>query len=220
MEHTVERGALYSSFETARFSTALTSAIKGSFSSTLNICAFVVFFLVVIRLLFLSGILSGLAIILGAVFSPLGLNAEWARRLLTGIIEISSGVWTLNGVVGNQAGSLSMAAFMLGWAGLSVHCQVLSFIDGSGLSLRTYIGGKLLHGILSAIFIWGISRVLSFSAPVTSYLADEADGLAKLSFGSALTISILVAWAVWAVFILISAIVLQKNCRKKGHSVI
>lgn len=207
-------------FQTTHFPGALTSSIKNSFLSALNICAFVVFFLVVIRLLFLSGILSGLAVILGVLFSPFGFDAEWARRLLTGIIEISSGVWTLNGVVGDETGRLSMAAFMLGWAGLSVHCQVLSFIGGSGLSMRTYIGGKILHGILSALFIWCISQVLAFTAPVTSYLAEEVESLADMRFGSTLFLSVLVAWAVWAAFILISALVLQKNCRKRGRGVV
>ena len=47
---------------------------------------------------------------------------------------------------GTLTGRLSMAAFMLGWAGLSVHCQVLAFLGDSGLSLRTYLTGKLLHG--------------------------------------------------------------------------
>lgn len=51
-----------------------------------------------------------------------------------------------------MTGRLSMAAFMLGWAGLSVHCQVLAFLGDSGLSLRTYLTGKLLHGGLSALF--------------------------------------------------------------------
>ena len=207
-------------FQTTRFPAAFTSSITSSFRSTLNICAFVVFFLVVIRLLFLSGILSGVAVILGVLFSPLGFDAEWAKRFLTGIIEISSGVWTLNGVVGNEAGRLSMAAFMLGWAGVSVHCQVLSFIGDSGLSMRTYIGGKILHGVLSALFIWAISRVLDFTAPVVSYLTEEVDGLAEMQFGSALFLSVLVAWAVWAAFILISALVLQKNCRKSRRGIV
>ena len=36
---------------------------------------------------------------------------------------------------------------MLGWAGFSVHCQVLSFLGGSGLSVKTYLIGKLLQPI-------------------------------------------------------------------------
>ena len=52
-----------------------------------------------------------------------------------------------------MAGRMSMAAFMLGWAGLSVHCQVLAFLGDSGLSMGTYLTGKLLHGGLSALLL-------------------------------------------------------------------
>ena len=44
---------------------------------------------------------------------------------------------------------------MLGWAGLSVHCQTLSFLGGSELSARTYLAGKVLHGVFSALLVGG-----------------------------------------------------------------
>lgn len=101
-----------------------------------------VFFTVVIRMLIISGALPALAEGLSALLSPLGLTEQWGERLLTGVLEISSGVWTLSGE-GSLTGRLSMAAFMLGWAGISVHSQVLSFLGGSGLSVRTYLVGKM-----------------------------------------------------------------------------
>ena len=57
-----------------RFSAAFTDAVKGSVTSTLNICAFVLCFTVIIRLCFLSGILPALAQLLGQRFSPRGFN--------------------------------------------------------------------------------------------------------------------------------------------------
>lgn len=207
-------------FQTTRFAAALTGSIRNSFLSTLNICAFVVFFLVLIKLLFYSGILPGLAELLSLIFAPLHLNADWARRLLTGLIELSSGVWTLSEVSGAMTERLTMAAFMLGWAGVSVHCQVLSFIGDSGLSMKTYVGGKALHGVLSALFVWGLSRFLSLPAPAGSYLAEQVDGIARLDFGSAIAISGLAAWSVWVLFILVSAYILRKNCRKKRRPVV
>ena len=138
-------------FRAPRFTAAFTGAVKNSFLSTLNICAFVIFFTVVIQMLVTSGFLPGVAQVLGTVLAPFGMTPEWARRLLTGLVEISSGVWTLSGE-GTLSGRLTMAAFILGWAGISVHCQVLSFLGDSGLSARTYLLGKLLHGGLAALF--------------------------------------------------------------------
>ena len=206
-------------FEAERITVAFTGAIKNSFLSTLNICAFVVFFTVVIKLLFLSGLLPGLAGVLGALLSPLGFSTRWAERLLTGLIELTSGVWTLTGD-GSTSGKLSMAAFLLGWAGLSVHCQVLSFIGGSGLSVRTYIGGKLLHGGLSALFIGLLLRFFPLEEPVAAYLAEQVEGIAGVDFSSALTISLAAAWIMWLLFFLSAAAAVGKTSRKRRRSVV
>ena len=117
-------------FQTASFPAAFTHSVTGALSSTLNICAFVLFFTVIIRMLSLTGVLTGLARLLSLLFGPLGFDQSWARQLLTGVLEVSSGVSSLTG--GSLSGRLSMAAFMLGWAGLSVHCQVLAFCNNSG----------------------------------------------------------------------------------------
>ena len=204
-------------FEAERFTTAFTGAVKNSFLSTLNICAFVVFFTVVIRLLFLSGALPALARLLGVLLSPLGFTQEWAERLLTGAIELSSGVWTLSGA-GGMAGRMSMAAFMLGWAGLSVHCQVLSFLGGSGLSVRTYIAGKFLHGGLAALFTALLVRLFPLKEPVAAYLAEQVEGIAGIDFSTALTISTTAAWVMWLLFFGAAAAAVRKTSRK--HAVV
>ena len=205
-------------FRAQRFSAAFTGSVKNSFLSTLNICAFVVFFTVVIKMLFLSGFLPGLARVLGTVLAPLGFDQMWAERLLTGVIELSSGVWTLTGE-GALTGRMSMAAFMLGWAGVSVHCQVLSFIGDSGLSVRTYLVGKILHGGLSALFAAGLARAAALEAPVSEYLAEQVDSIAALDFYSALTISIVCAWVVFVAFLLAAA-VLGKGGGKRRRNVV
>lgn len=206
-------------FEAARFTAAFTGAIRDSFLSTLNICAFVVFFTVVIRLFFLSGVLPGLAGLLGRLLGPLGFSRAWAERLLTGFFEISSGVWTLSGE-GDMAGRMSMAAFMLGWAGLSVHCQVLSFLGGSGLSARTYILGKMLHGGLSALFVGLLARLFPLEAPVSSYLADQVESLSALDFSTALTISTVCAWVLWLLFFTAALAAVRKTSRKRRKAVL
>ena len=206
-------------FEAKRFTTAFTDAIKNSFLSVLNICAFVVFFTVVIRLLFLSGLLPGLAKLLGAALAPLGFSQAWAERLLTGFLELSSGVWTLSGA-GSMAGRLSMAAFMLGWAGISVHCQVLSFIGGSGLSVKTYILGKLLHGGLSALFVGALARLFPLQAPVGAYLAEQVEGIAAIDFSTALTISTATGVVLWLAFFALAALAVRKTSGKRRRRVV
>lgn len=206
-------------FEARRFTAAFTDSIKGSFLSTLNICAFVVFFTVVIKLLCLSGLLPAVAKGLGVLLAPWGFSAQWAERLLTGALELSSGVWSLTGE-GALAGRVSMAAFMLGWAGISVHCQVLSFIGGSGLSVKTYLIGKFLHGSLSALFVAGLFRIFPFRESASVYLAEQVEGLAALDFHTALTVSAVVAWVVFLLFLTAAAAAIRKNGGKRRKSVV
>lgn len=200
-------------FQAQRFTAAFTGAVKNSFLSTLNICAFVIFFTVVIQMLVTSGFLPGLAQVLGTVLAPFGMTPEWARRLLTGLVEISSGVWTLSGE-GTLRGRLTMAAFILGWAGISVHCQVLSFLGDSGLSPRTYLLGKLLHGGLAALFTAALARLVPMEAPVADYLAQQVADIAGTDFSSALVVSVVCAWVVFLLFFLAAAAGSRKKLGK------
>lgn len=198
---------------TVRFTTAFTGSVARSLQSTLSICAFVVFFSVLIQLLTWFGVLSALAGALAALFAPLGMTSDWARRLLTGVLEMSSGVWSLSGS-GALAGRMSMAAFMLGWAGVSVHCQVLSFLGESGLSVRTYLLGKLLHGGFSAALVFLLTRLLPLSAPVSSYLAQQVESIAGIDFSSALVVSAVSAWVVWLAFFALAVAAVRRRPTK------
>lgn len=200
-----------------RFTAAFTDSVKSSFFSTLNICAFVIFFTVLIKLLALSGILPGIAQLLGYLLGPFGFNAEWGERLLTGILEISTGVWTLSGS-GALTGRVAMAAFMLGWAGLSVHCQVLSFVGKSGLSSRTYFCGKLLQSFFSVALFFLLSLVIPMGEPVSALLADQVDGIAGMDFGTTLTGATLAAWGIFLIFFLLSLAGMLRGRRAGGSA--
>ena len=192
-----------------RLSTAFTDTVKTAFLSTLNICAFVLFFTVVIRMLTVSGVLPVLAKGLGILFAPLGMSEEWGRRLLMGVLELTSGVWSLTGE-GSWGGRLSMAAFMLGWAGISVHCQVLSFLGESGLSVGAYLTGKLLHGGLSALFTGILVHIFPLKEQVSVYLTEQVESMAAMDFTSALTVSAVCAWTVWLIFFALAALCVKK----------
>lgn len=105
------------------FPQALTAAVSGALSSTLNICAFVVLFQVLAALL-----------------------ASWAAGPVLGALEMVSGVAALKP---GPAGFITAAA-IVGWGGLSVHCQALSATAPAGLSFHWHWVGKALQAALSA----------------------------------------------------------------------
>ena len=205
-------------FQAASFPKAFTRSVTGALTSTLNICAFVLFFTVFLRILAHAGILRLLGGLLSALLAPLGMDQTWAERLLTGLVEVSSGVSSLTD--GTLSGRLSMAAFMLGWAGVSVHCQVLAFLGDSGLSVRTYIAGKLLHGGLSALLARLLFRLIPLNAPASFYLAEQTEAIAQLDFQQAIALSAAVSWGVWLAFLALSVYVVQKNSGKRRRDVV
>ena len=196
-------------FQTGNAGAAFTRSVTGALSGILNICAFVICFTVILRLLTLCGALDLAAEVLVFLFRPLGMDRIWARRLLTGVVELSSGVTALSG--GAISGRLSMAAFMLGWAGLSVHCQVLAFLGDSGLSMGTYLSGKLLHGILSAALLRLLMPLLKLSEPVDSCLSLPVSALSALDFSRCLALSAGIALGTCAAIVLLCLTAVKKS---------
>ena len=86
------RRARTAQFQASSFPKAIINSVTGSLQSTLNICAFILFFTVCLRILAYAGILRTLGRVLSLLLAPLGMSQTWAERLLTGLVEVSSGV--------------------------------------------------------------------------------------------------------------------------------
>jgi len=133
----------------ASFSAVFPDCVKDSFSATLNVCAFVILFSVLLRLSSCSGLLPWCAEHLARIL-PGSVSPELCHSLIAGIFELSTGIYTLT-EVSSAPLALPLAAFLLGWGGLSVHCQSLPFLNRCVSSLAPYFAGKLLQGLLAAL---------------------------------------------------------------------
>ena len=179
------------------FSRIFIETVRASFMSVIGICGFVIFFTVITRLLYISGILPFLARALSLLLSPLGLRDDDALKLLTGMIELSGGIMSLSFSTASLPAMLSMAAFMLGWSGISVHCQVLSFIGDNALSRKSYFAGKLLQSVISAVLAYVCSKPLlkgqsAAALSVTQSAVPVSPGLARnISIGIACALCLL-----------------------------
>lgn len=117
------------------FSSAFVSAVRTCAGTMLHICAFVVVFYVLVQ--------------------PLAALGGVAGAVLTGGMELFS----LLPLLSADRFSFVLASAAAGWGGLSVLFQTASVLEGSGLSLRSVWGGKLVQSALSA----AMSLPLSFS---------------------------------------------------------
>ncbi|MBQ0037423.1 MAG: sporulation protein [Clostridiales bacterium] len=120
----------------ADFPSAFVQAVGDGALAMLQLCGFVAFFLVILQLLTsLTGI---------------------SHPLIIGAIELTGGILRLP----PTRQGFVYAAALLGWGGLSVHCQTAAVLGGTGLSMRRCLAGKLVQAILSAILAIPVSMLL------------------------------------------------------------
>ncbi len=102
--------------------------------SMINICGFVIFFLAVMALI----------------------RQAWPNvpPVVLGLLELTGGVTSLK----NDAAGFCMAAALLGWGGVSVHCQTAAVLEDTGLSLKRYLLAKALQAVVSALLALGVCR--------------------------------------------------------------
>lgn len=138
---------------TGSLGTLFGDAIKNSVLVLLSIGGFITFFSVLINLLIETGILNAISIPLTYVLSFAGLTKEAVYSLICGFFEITTGS-NMIANTGNIPFSLKLAlsSMIIGWAGFSVHSQVLGIISRSDLSIKPYLVGKLFHSCIAAIY--------------------------------------------------------------------
>lgn len=134
---------------------ALPMAVKGAIDKCLNICGFMIFFSVLNSILKDLGILDSLALYISRVFS---LEISFSRCIISGIMELGSGIAGMSALPGRSS-SYALAAFILGFGSLSVHCQTLALVNEAGIKCARHFAGRILHGLLSAVLVYVISEI-------------------------------------------------------------
>lgn len=64
-------------------------------------------------------------------------------------LELAGGTAYLAAAVAPPQLQFVLAAALLGWGGLCVHCQAIPALTDAGLSVGRYLSGKALHGLIS-----------------------------------------------------------------------
>ncbi|MBR4173335.1 MAG: hypothetical protein IKR46_03080 [Clostridia bacterium] len=104
-----------------------------------------------------------------------------------------------------------MSSFAVGFAGLCVHMQVMSVTAKYGLSLKPYIFGKLLQGILSSILT--LFMLLCFPTSVAVFNVQKAQLSCGFCWSSFYLISVNILILLFSAFIISQKHILGKNKR-------
>jgi len=159
----------------------LQDSVTNSLPLIMTIGGLVVFFSVLMEMFGITGVLSGLIVLLHAVLDAAGFPPALVQSLVNGLFEVTLGAQAA-GTASSQTSlrySAAAAALILSWAGLSVHAQVLSLISRTDMRYRPFVTARLLHGVLSAALLFVAWPLLApLASPVSGAwgYADFADG--------------------------------------------
>lgn len=159
----------------------LTSNINSSISAILMIGGFVVIFSVIISILNQTNILDNLSTLLYPILNFLNIDLEFAKPLLSGILELTNGVNLVANIPTKLISqNIILSAFLLGFGGFSVLLQVYSIVSKTDLSMKKYLVGKFLQGIIAGIYTFLALKFLPFlnlDVVQTSSLLDGSSNL-------------------------------------------
>ena len=113
----------------------IVSSIKSSAINSLYVCAFIIFFSVVVGLI------------------KIAISDEQILAVVLPFIEIGNAASHLSKSPLTENLSLSLTGFSVAFSGISVHLQSFIFIKETDISVRLYVQMKLLQGLFSAILI-------------------------------------------------------------------
>lgn len=138
----------------------LSNSIINSIKTIFMIGGFVVIFSVIISILRQSGAIN----LLSNIFSHFFSNSEFISGIFTGIIELTNGLNVVSNIhIKELSVNILICAFLLGFAGLSIMFQILSIISKERLSIKPYIIGKVLQGILATLYTFVILQLPIFN---------------------------------------------------------
>lgn len=131
----------------------LSDSITSAISTILMIGGFVVIFSVIISIFKVSHIISIFDNMLTPTFSFFNIPNQYISPLLVGILEITNGISLISCIkIRELSLSIIITAFLLGIGGLSIFLQVFSITSKTDLSIKPYVLGKLMHGIIAAFY--------------------------------------------------------------------
>lgn len=140
----------------ATFSVAFPAAVGAAVTAIANICGYVVFFSVLTALARAVGLFSALSAQIARIT---GTGLQFSNALLCGILELGNGIGAMQGLPPTPR-NLALAAFVLGFGGLSVHCQTLAVLAGTNIKCARHFVGRIIVGALGALWAFILFTLL------------------------------------------------------------
>lgn len=147
----------------------LSNVIKDATNSIIIIGGFITLYSVVIEIIYES-IFFNYVIKYLTLLLPFNINPDVIKGIFAGIIEITVGCKKIATSSLPLIWQLVIINFMIGWSGLSIHSQALSFLAKTDINPKLYIGSKFFHGILSSFYSFIFCKLFYHDLVIESFI--------------------------------------------------
>ncbi|WP_019423816.1 sporulation integral membrane protein YlbJ [Paenibacillus sp. OSY-SE] len=163
--------------------TLLKEAVDSSLKLMIVVGGLVVFFSVVMDLLAVIGIMPFWEHLLQLLLQTFHLSPDLAPAFTGGLFEVTLGAKSAGAAVsaGTHA-QVVAAAWVLSWAGLSVHAQIASIMNQSDLRYMPFLFARLVHSVGAAVAAYWLYPLLMRLEPqLSAWLPYQGHSAAWMS---------------------------------------
>lgn len=172
-ERVPSKNASYSNnHNTASLSSLISDSVKDSVNSILVIGGFVIIYNVIIDILLSSKLIYSFIIDISNLFS---INPELLNGIFAGFIELTTGCHRISSMDIHMLNKFLILNFLIGFGGLSILSQAISFITQTDISIKKYLVSKVLHGFISTIYTY----ILYFLYYKNEIMTSFSDNIVK-----------------------------------------
>ena len=137
----------------SNFGDILSKSIYTSISNVTMIGGFVVLFSVIISIAKSSHFFYILITVFSPILKILSLPPSLFSPFITGFLEITNGIFLVSSVnIKTILTKIVLTSFLLGFGGLSIFMQIFCIVSKEKISIKPYLYGKLLQGVISSIY--------------------------------------------------------------------
>ncbi|KYZ77346.1 sporulation integral membrane protein YlbJ [Anaerosporomusa subterranea] len=137
----------------------LGDSVKNSMNTILLIGGFIILFSVFLRVISVTGLTTFLTTLFTAILKLIGFSTSLAPALVSGLFELDLGAMAASQADAPLIEKVAVTGAIIAWSGLCVHGQVASIVIESGIRMRPYMVGRLLHAILAAFITMGLMNL-------------------------------------------------------------
>lgn len=157
----ISKKSTYASF--SNLGEILAESIKSATSTIFMIGGFIVIFACVISILKSSGFFTILSVCFSPIFNFINIDTSFITPIFTSFLEITNGISLISNIhIKAISINIILTAFFLGFGGFSILLQVLSIVSKTDLSIKPYIIGKFLHGLIASFYTFAFIQLIPF----------------------------------------------------------